>query len=77
VKKQFSIKNYDNPTPKNWKVVADFGLLMIPVVQAFIGAAPEGALTPFQSWLIGGVVSVLAVGFKFFTKGLAESKTEE
>ena len=66
--KNLSIKNYEKPTPKTWKYLADFGLLMIPTVQIFLGSAPDGTFTPTQSWAISGIVSITAVAFKFLTK---------
>jgi hypothetical protein len=74
--KKLSIKNYEKPTPKFWKYIADFGLLMIPTVQLVLGGAPEGTFTSTQSWAISSIVSVTAVAFKFLTKLMGGEEDE-
>ena len=62
------VTNYNKKTKPKYKLIGDLALVLIPAVQAILIAAPEGVLTPAESWFVGGITSVILVTIKFATK---------
>jgi len=61
------IERYDSPTPLSWKRLGDFALVFIPVVQASLGAAPEGVLTVKENFWLGFSLTTVLLLIKFWT----------
>lgn len=62
----FSVKNFDKPSNKKWKLIADY--VIYTVLPGLITAT---ALMPIsesaQKWIIYGI-TILSVGFKALSK---------
>jgi len=59
--------DYKTPTPAKWRKLGDFALLMLVTLQSIIAAAPEEVLSTKESYWIGVSLTLLVVGFKFWT----------
>lgn len=58
------MKRYSEPTPKYWRQMGDFALVMLVAIEGFIPRMPLEA--DVKEWLSIGV-ALLLVGFKFWT----------
>ena len=59
------LNNYYEPTPKKWRQIGDFLLIMIPVCSGVIQGAPN--LTSDEKyWWLAGCTLLLTIG-KFMT----------
>lgn len=58
------IKRYSEPTPKYWRQMGDFALVMLVAIEGFIPRMPIES--DAKEWLSIGV-ALLLVGFKFWT----------
>ena len=58
------IKKYGEPTPKYWRQIGDFALVMLVAIEGFIPKMPLEAIA--KEWL-SIVVALSLVGFKFWT----------
>jgi len=66
--KNLKLSNYNKKTTPKYKLIGDLALVLIPAIQVVLISAPEGVLTPAQSWFVGGITSVILVLIKFATK---------
>ena len=64
IKISFGLSNYDKPTPKRLKAVADTLLALMLVLDPLVLSMPD---FPHKQWALLGWNS-LVVLFKFFTK---------
>jgi hypothetical protein len=61
------IIDYKKPTPVRFRKMGDFALLMLVTIQSAIAAAPEEILSTKQSYWLGTIMTLIVVGFKFWT----------
>jgi len=66
--------DYKSPTPAKWRKMGDFALLMLVTLQSIIGSTPEEILSTKQSYWIGTVLTLVGVGFKFWTNTHTEDE---
>lgn len=66
--------DYKTPTPAKWRKLGDFALLMLVTLQSIIAAAPEEILSTKESYWIGVSLTLLVVGFKFWTNTHTENE---
>ena len=69
----FSVKNFDKPSNKKWKIIADIWLYSLPLLQGAILTMPVNEKV--QNWIIFGI-SILIVGFKALSKFTTNENTE-
>ena len=55
------IENYKKPTPKKWRKIGDFALILIIVLEAQLNAMPI-----VNEWAKWGIATAL-IAFKFWT----------
>lgn len=67
------LKNFYEPTPKNFRVLGDFFLIMIPVIQVGLSAAPN--MTDNMKYWVGFFCTLTLTAAKFATN-LAKEKSE-
>lgn len=58
------VKKYGEPTPKYWRQMGDFALIMLVTLEGLIPRMPLGADS--KEW-VSISVALLLVGFKFWT----------
>jgi hypothetical protein len=67
-------EKYYSPTPKNLRILGDLFLILIPVVQTTIGAAPN--LDEVTKYWIGAACTLGLVMAKFTTNLFTEKPKE-
>lgn len=67
------LKNYYQPTPKKFRQIGDFCLIMVPVIQAGLIAAPS--MTDNSKYWIGFITTVVLTGVKFWTNTFKEDSS--
>lgn len=65
MKTKFSPKHYSSPTPKKLRMIGDFCLLLLPVIQGGLANAPS--VSDAAKYWIGFIATILLVAAKFFT----------
>ena len=58
------IKKYSEPTPKYWRQVGDFSLVMLVAIQPMVDSMPIGDKSKY--W-VDFTLTILLVGIKFWT----------
>lgn len=58
------LKKYNEPTPKYWRQLGDFALVLLVAIQPMIDTMPVG--DKLKYWL-GFALTLLLVGIKFWT----------
>lgn len=59
-----SLKRYNEPTPKYWRQIGDFALVLLVAIQPMVVNMPIGE--NYRYWVDFGLTIVL-VGIKFWT----------
>lgn len=65
MKTKFSPKHYGSPTPKKWRMIGDFCLVLLPTIQVGLANAPS--ISDNTKYWIGFISTILLVAAKFYT----------
>lgn len=57
-------KKYNEPTPKYWRKIGDFALLLLVSIQPLIDTMP---IDDIRKYWLGFALTILLVGIKFWT----------